>query len=370
MKSIEKRTVLEDAVRQWLESQSPHVKFLMQRREKNLPVDFLVTNPAPIAIEILAMLPGGALIRKAKRLLAQRISLAERFGPAMPWVVVVPPEFAQISVPFADLTIAFQNPPSIETLVEQIKLDSLVQSILQDGSPNEVTFSRADDVERRWEKSIGINSIWDPNSRFRTSTLASKLRDAAYETLSKLPTGTLEFETKPIGSTGPPTRNFDEDLLPLRSFAGSAKFGRRSDEIIHAFLQENLGGRVVRRAFGRHLLSTRISVVADMWESSNGKSAILRRIHASVAALFSKTLELNADAWMIRAFAERKPTIFLLLLGIESEYAGLGTGIGHARRPLVRTINQLEAGGWVVVPWDFAEREPEFLGYLESLTGR
>jgi hypothetical protein len=83
--------------------------------------------------------------------------------------------------------------------------------------------------------------------------------------------------------------------------------------------------------------------------------------------LLDKALELTAEAWMIRAFAKRKPNIFLLLLGIGDESPLLQRGRSEFGMQLVLTINRLEAGGWLVTPWDFAEREPKFLALLKSL---
>jgi hypothetical protein len=109
VKAPRKWSELENAVRQWLLSQHPTVKFLVEPRGKDFPVDFLLTNPAPVAIEVTSSLPTVTLAKQGKRMLARRISLAERFGPAIPLIVIMPPESVGISVPFADLTVAFQK---------------------------------------------------------------------------------------------------------------------------------------------------------------------------------------------------------------------------------------------------------------------
>jgi hypothetical protein len=43
------------------------------------------------------------------------------------------------------------------------------------------------------------------------------------------------------------------------------------------------------------------------------------------------------------------------------------SGLAQFGTPPVRTINKLEAGGWIVAPWDFGEREPKFVTLLNSL---
>jgi hypothetical protein len=89
-------SMLEREVRTWLESQIPPVKFVdyrsafqITRDTDSLSFDFLILSPFPMAIELKERLQPQAVRIQAKRLLAQRIVLSDRFGPHIPFVVVL-----------------------------------------------------------------------------------------------------------------------------------------------------------------------------------------------------------------------------------------------------------------------------------------
>jgi hypothetical protein len=89
-------------------------------------------------------------------------------------------------------------------------------------------------------------------------------------------------------------------------------------------------------------------------------------LHASEESGVLKAQELFAEARMLRAL---EPSMhgLLFLLSVE---AGAHTHKVHRsrqRKPIdPYLVNVLEEGGWKVFPWDFAEREPAFIGYLRA----
>ena len=73
---------------------------------------------------------------------------------------------------------------------------------------------------------------------------------------------------------------------------------------------------------------------------------------------------------MLRALSPVPEGGLLLLLSIgtvEQPYLRRGNGASRSIDPYL--VNVLEAGGWKVFPWDFAERQPAFIEYLQEWSG-
>lgn len=80
------------------------------------------------------------LFADRRRFLEQRIVLAERFGPHIPFVVILGPEHEVNELPFTDLTLTITDLPSFSELKSRIRLNPQVQKILKDGDPGKVNF--------------------------------------------------------------------------------------------------------------------------------------------------------------------------------------------------------------------------------------
>jgi hypothetical protein len=344
-------------------------------KSDSLSADFMVLSPFPMVIITMILFPGaGAMRLKSKRFLAQRISLAERFGNFMPVIVIVPNEENIQFIQFADMVFSADKLPDFKSLGKAIKLNPVVQTILRNGEPMTASFSSESNVEVAWDKALSLEDLSSNQSAFPRNTLARRLQ----EILAPL--------KEVILAKALPNAN-EQRFHNLRTFP--RQITRRGDSAslswthskhlvdefhraLFQYIAEKCGGKVELRRYRDPLLGWLIE--RYIWKSETGVEVVIRRLAMSEVVESIKTRELVAEAWMTRAFGEPPVRAQVLLVGTTGTRDAVNqtiSGIRQVERKPVRLgiqhVNALEAAGWLVAPWDFAEDEPKFIKFLKEV---
>ncbi len=365
-------------VQHWLQQQSPLIHFIadkdQQRQSGDLPsADFLILRPLPIALITSMNSNGPASRMKEKRLLAQRIALAERFGNQLPVVIIVPEGTETATVRFADKVLFANELPSIEKLCSQLKLNPEVQTILKEGEPSDVQFSSDDDIKRHWTRAIPLLDFANSQTVFPWNSLAHRLQEvlvpikaAAGESGSAGDISSSPLRTG--GKTLKTAANADRRPVPWHL---SPRWSEAFDRVLFKFIEEHCGGHVESKRHREQMLQGQI--VRHVWRSKEGKRVVVRRLTVGEGSAAHKSRELIAEAWMTRAFLEPKADAQILLAGVAGQEPTMvdtiaGPRIQEIKTPRLWNVNTLEAAGWLVAPWDFAEEEPRFIKLLREVS--
>ena len=364
-------------MRCWLQQQSPPVDFVSEmdpvRQSGGLPsADFLILRPLPIAVVTSVNSTGAAFRMKEKRFLAQRIALAERFGNHLPVVIVVPGGTETSSVRFADKVMPANELPTIDKLCSQLKLNLEFQTILKEGEPSDVEFSSDDDIERHWGRAISLESLASEHSNFPANSLAHRLhevlvpiKEVAGESVSA---GEASSSTQRPGSkTLKSAANAVRRSVPWHL---SPRCSEAFDRVLFKFIEERCGGHVESKRHREQMLQGQI--IRHVWRSKAGKRFVVRRLTVGEGSVAHRSRELIAEAWMTRAFLEPKADAQILLAGVVGQEPALVQTISRPKvqertSPRLWDVNALEAAGWLVAPWDFAEEEPRFIKLLREV---
>lgn len=373
---------LDGQVRNWLGSQNPPVKFVDDFTDRAVPksdslsADFMVLTPFPMAI-ITMTFPGASGMRmKSKRFLAQRISLAERFGNFMPVIVIVPNEADIPFIPFADMVISVEKLPDLKSLGKSIKLNPDVQTILRDGEPPAVSFSKEADVVSTWDKAVTLEELSSEHRVFPESTLARRLQEILVplkEATLAQPLGISKegLRGNSLSSIRQSTRR-NHDLISAPWWTRSRHWSDDFDRVLFQFIVEKCGGKIESKRHRDPLLQGQI--LRHVWKSRTGCGIVFRRQTMSGVSEVHKIRELVAEAWMSRAFLKPRVNAQVLLAGTIGVDPSMVKSIAGVRpvedkpiRPSIQHMNALEAAGWLVAPWDFAEEEPKFINLLKEV---
>jgi hypothetical protein len=373
---------LDGQVRNWLGSQNPPVKFVDDFTDRavsksdSLSADFMVLTPFPMAIITMTFSGASAMRMKSKRFLAQRISLAERFGNFMPVIVIVPNEADIQVIRFADMVLSVGKLPDFQSLGKAIKLNADVQTILRDGEPPPVSFSSEGDVDSAWNKALSLENLSSEKSTFPRNSLAGRLQEILVplkeSTLAKsLSNENESISGSPLSSIRQPIRGH-KDLISSPWWMRSRDWSDEFDRVLFEYIAEKCGGKVESKRHRDPLLQSHI--LRHVWKSRMGRDCVMRRQMMSGVSEAHKTRELVAEAWMSRAFLKPRVCAQVLLAGtIGLEPGKIKTIAGNRTletkpdRLGIKYINALEAAGWVVAPWDFAEEEPRFITFLKEV---
>jgi hypothetical protein len=369
---------LDAIVQQWLQQQSPYVHFIADKDQRSqsgdLPsADFLILRPLPIAVITSVNSTGAAIRMKEKRFLAQRIALAERFGNQLPVVIIVPEGTETATVRFADKVLVANELPSIEKLCSQLKLNPEVQTILKEGEPSDVQFSSDDDIKRHWARAISLLELANSQTVFPSNSLAHRLQEvlvpikaAAGESGSA---GEVSSSPQRAGSkTLKSAANADRRSVPWHL---SPRWSEAFDSVLFKFIEERCGGHVESKRHREQIVYGQI--IRHVWRSKAGKRVVVRRFTVGEGSVAHRSRELIAEAWMTRAFLEPNADAQILLAGVVGQEPALvqtisGPKVQERNSPRLWDINALEAAGWLVAPWDFAEEEPRFIKLLREVS--
>lgn len=331
----------------WLTQEG--AEFLQEPRlgDRQARVDFLVLRPLQFAVETVALQgPSAALMRKAKRLLTQRINLADQFGAALPLVLVVPSDEDLGPVPFVDSVLSAEDLPPLPKLKSQLSLDRATQEILRGGDPGQTELTDPDSFVRGWSEALSLEEIAEGRN-FQAGTIAADLSGL-------LAAGSSERTAAPISDVV--VRGWEREVLSVRFH--------------HAFqkiLETQLANRVSGRKVVLQVKSASLRMTYDAWETGKGRRCVVRRWMLGPNVLDHKAAEFKADAWILRAIHQVQNEQLVLVLGSKEPItkriiAGARPDLGW-----LRVINEFEAAGWRVFPWDFGQPVPRFIEYVGQL---
>ena len=160
-------------------------------------------------------------------------------------------------------------------------------------------------------------------------------------------------------------------IRPLPPWFLSPRVSDTFENTIATFIEKSCGGEIQYKRFKDPLFPGMIS--RHIWHGAGGRVAALRRLSSNPAFMAHKSKELISEAWMTRTILKQPELDQVLLLGSSGLSSHLANNpalrIGSDFRekpPRLRDINQLEAAGWKVFPWDFAEDQPAFIRFLKG----
>ena len=324
-------------------------------------IDFLVLKPYPFAIESIVQSRGRVHALFARRLLMQRISIAQQYGRLMPVVGILSARPADIEEKRSteildqifDVMLNIDDLPGIKTLEEIFQLNQVMQIILEKGEPKNTRITDADEISDLWKEAVSITDLLQ-NSPFREDSIAESMRVHARQALER------------------------RQQIKSNMFMGNTRYGDVSDthllltssflqtgfqEVIKEEVLRKLGGRFetpeLNQEFRHFKLGRSLSRNAFIWVSpSQDKIALKRYVFGNLRHFTHKIREINADAWLIRSVLSQRIERLVILLGTVD-----------AQAPNPYQVNLLEFSGWKVAPWDFLKEEPTFVRYFSDLEG-
>jgi hypothetical protein len=355
---------LERKVRDWLQQQSPPLHFV--EAEKGDDPDFRILRPVPMAVLAMAVPSLGGARMKAKRLLAHRIELAERFGAHMPVVVVISGDANPEWIRFADKVLIVNDLPAYADMAAKVQLNPEVQRILSDGDPGDVTFSTEADIQEQWKDSLWLSDLGDNQRLYPEGSLAWRLSEA----MRPFKNAAHEPDHKQWGVSSPKHAGLRsgiekfEDGRPDVPWYLSPRCSEAIDREIFKFIEQRCGGHVDSKRSHERLLEGQ--VIRNVWNSKKGIRVVIRRQSVSVGTSSQKAKELLAEAWMTRALLKPRVDRQVLLFTMAQELSSPAMA-SKAKLPRLFELNKLEAAGWLVAPWDFAQDEPHFIQFLKGV---
>lgn len=330
-----------------------------QRREveptEGIPT-FRVIRPLPFAVEVQRSQPPnssqpGHLSLWAQRLLALRLAVGERFGPSLPLLMIgfdaSGRHAHELKFPFVDGVLSVAELPPLSELQHQVALDSMIQRILRDGDPGDPFLSDREQIARLWSNSIDLDQFL-LEQKFVDSSLAARVGEAVAAKMAERPHNALSF----VSSSERFPRKPDE-----RSLAWT-RAGSKIKQLVEGEVLSQLGGRFLSMPIpwaddegewnGRRKIRH--------WVSPQGRRAVIRVLSLGGLdrAYFRAThSNLITDPWLYRALSPEPLHDLILLLGVRGGYI-----------PPTLIINEFQAVGWTVLPWDFSSSRPAFIEHL------
>lgn len=355
------RNVAIDTVRAWLEQCGASFiepEATEEGRAAGYELDFMMLQPFPLAIEVVPSSGSQTARMKARRFLAQRISLADRFGRFLPVVVISDkPEELHAWSYFADAVFAVSDLPELDSLRARMEMNRGFQQILERGDPGTVRFSTDEEVENRWRDSVTLADLVSEGHRFPGGSLAEALHRALIR----------HREVEGYRDIGREMQDPRPHAWMIHRTNWTPVFEGEFD----SFVENRCGGKVVKRRLRN---DDRSIMTCSVWESPGRTQAVVRRQSVAPQLLHHKVRELVGEGWMIRASADFHPDRQILLLGIGGgDDPRISKLTGAAQQssgwiPPLHQLNILEGAGWTVCPWDFANEEPYFIKRLKEVT--
>jgi hypothetical protein len=367
---------LDERVRNWLSSQSPSVHFSEDIAEKGIAknnsyaADFIVFKPFPLAIVTSAPVGHSAHRMLSKRILAQRIALAERFGNAMPVIVVIPNDGDVASVSYADMVLSMEQLPDFNDLLATIKLNQDVQSILKEGEPGEIEFTDLSELKDTWRHTLSLDDLSSDARTFPDDSLAMRLQSALSPLKIEAASNRAQESQPSHRSSG--LRPNQQRLQDRPWWYHSRHWSDEFDSVIFQYITEKCGGKIETK---RQRNPSQGGIIQrHVWKTDRGMEFVLRRHVVNPSFESHKTNELVAEAWMTRAYITPKVCGQLLLTGHYGQdhmHEGTQPHIKDKDEqpflPNIHKISALQAAGWHIFPWDFAEQEPKFIKFLKEV---
>jgi len=363
MKYITRKTEIQKEIKarvsKWL--RDSEVIFLEDKEAISLgsePVDFLVVKPFPMVIQIKGFSPFMRQFQ-AKDILAQRINLANQYGRYMPVIAITSREDKQIAVEdrfrFFDAVIDSEELPNFYELRNSIKLNELVQGILEKGEPKDFHITDSQEIEAMWDSSLNLSDFFKDDSSnigslVRQLRLLSSEYEAKYEqqNIDDLPS---EYEAKYKQQN---INHLTDEAKALR-LRLSRSFKNDFKEILKKEITKFDGGFEEPKISEQWLREYKLpSPQPLIWRSIYGRCIAFQIIFSFDSQYKNnRSRQLISDAWMIRSLLENKVDDLVILLEKSEE-----------NKSLTYFINVLESAGWTVLPWDFTKKLPLFMEFI------
>lgn len=344
-KKREIRKEIKVRVREWLRNSG--VTFLEDKEAISMgsePVDFLVINPFPIVIQV-KWFSRVMWQFKAKDILAQRINLANQYGRHMPVIAITSQEDQEIasenSLQFFDAVIDAKKLPDFHEFRSSIKLNKLLQGILENGEPKNFHITDSQEVETMWEDSLNLSDL-SKEEPFSVKTLGEQFRLLSREYLFKYKQQDLAYkpnikddDAKTLRLSGSFKNDFKEVLKnEIVKFGGKFEKPKISEQWLHEYKLPSPQPLIWQSPYGRNI-AIQVLFSFDFQYKNN------------------RARQLIADAWMIRALLENKVDDLVILLENSGD-----------NKSTTYFINVLESSGWTVLPWDFDKKRPLFMEFI------
>jgi hypothetical protein len=349
---------VESQVEDWLKaSGASYVRELKPIGLGGEVVDFLVTKPFPLAIEVTWADPKSWRL-KTRRILNQRINIARQYGRYTPVVAVVSRAYLADGqalsmwreLPFFDAVIDADSLPNLQELRQNLVLNPLTQKVLEQGKPKSDYITSIEKIPETWAESLSLEDFVRPEP-YPVGTIAEGLRLRLFEFCQEENIEVVQAKQNTIiGERGIERKVSLENRFRLDSVFGN--------ELSRQILQK-AGGYFDNPDWTLSLTSEdpkyAFRLKSLIWNSPKGRRVVIRYFTVSHPHFRHKAREFLADAWILRSLIDDPVDQVILLLGT-----------GDRESPDPHTVNVLEADGITVFPWDFAKPEPLFVQYLRS----
>lgn len=372
----------EEKVSEWLTELGAEFIAQPSTRGADEPrIDFLVLDPVMMAIEVESQTSFHGVRMKTRRFLAKRLAIAERFSPSVPVVVIQIGAEELTPMPFADATFSCDALPDLQTL-QSVKTKSNLRIIFENTADGlESTQTSTKELQSRWESSCTFKSLFERDNYPKESLAACIHRALVAEFANFLddlenPRGRRDHfnrQETPSRQKRPAEERFQKRPAEER-FQLSGRSNKVIKEITSQYIIERIGGKLERTTVRIEDEGVCTTMQRPSWISPLKKRHNLVFLEASGSSLRHKSAELNGEAAVFRAQRKDLATQILLLALRENrlEYDTI-SGKKEIIKPIGgkewSAINQLEAGGWIVLPWDFHEATPEIIRQLQKFDG-
>ena len=350
---------VESQVEDWLKvSDASYVRELQPIGLGGEVIDFLVTKPFPLAIEITWADPKSWRL-KTKRILAQRINIARQYGRYTPVVAVVSGAYSSANstdistwreLPFFDAVIDADCLPNLQELRQNLTLNPLTQKILEQGKPKSYHITSPEKIPQAWAESQSLEDFVRPGP-YSEGTVAEGLRRKLFEFCREEDIEILETKQKTlIGERITDRKVSNRDRFRLDSVFGE-ELSRQIIQKVDGYFDNSDWALSLTSNDPKYAFRLRSLV----WNSSENRRVAIRYFTVSHPHFGDKAREFLADAWILRSLIDDPVDEVVLLLSS-----------GDRESPDPHTVNVLEANGITILPWDFAKAEPLFVQYLRS----
>lgn len=349
---------VESQVEDWLKaSGASYLRHLKPIGLGGEVVDFLVTKPFPLAIEVTWADPKSWRL-KTRRILNQRINIARQYGRYTPVVGVVSHAYLAEEqalsrwreLPFFDAVIDADSLPNLQELRQNLVLNPLTQKILEKGKPKSNHITALEKIPEAWAESQSLEDFVR-HEPYPSETVAEGLRLRLLDFCQEENVEISETKQKTIIGE----RVVERKLSLQNRFQLDSIFG---EELSKQTIQK-VGGRFDNPDWTLSLRSEdpqySFRLKSLIWNSPYGRRVVIRYFTVSHPHFRNKAKEFLADSWILRSLIDNPVDEVVLLLST-----------GDREPPDPHTVNVLEADGITVLPWDFAKTEPLFVKYLRS----
>ena len=343
---------LERRVGQWLAGGGKEVKYFAVKGAGDLcGADFFVVQPFP-AVVFVGIPPAGQRIRSYnEQLLASRVTISERLDPCVPVIFFVPSSASAERIAYADRVIPVDKLPRVNDVFSgDIALNEPVQKFLQEGDPGDVEFSTGERVRQLWSRAISLRDLPPPARRMPGDSLGGLLQRA----FAKM------FEKGERFDANKPSR----EAASLRA------------KVVSDFIGQTFGQRLrLEKVTLPKPLMAPGNLSLQFWSGRGDRKIVVRCRLIRPDAATSRVREVMRKdllyAWEIGSALGRQNFELIMLLGsADGEWPGVLEGSERpesaVRHPRLWDIHQYETAGWRVFPWDFAERQPAFVRFMEG----